>query len=60
MENLTKYQAAEIALMLSDHCNDQEKCDDCIFCTRKGCMISDVHDQVIPSDWKVRQIDLFI
>lgn len=60
MENLTKFQAAEIALMLSDNCKEHDDgCDDCIFSTRKGCMLSDVNAIVIPSDWIVRQIDLF-
>lgn len=59
MEKLTKFQAAEIAAMISDYCKDQDKCDDCIFCTRKGCMLSDKNDEYMPSDWKIRQIDLF-
>ena len=57
VNGLTKLQAAEIALILSDYCNEHGDCDDCIFCTTKGCMLSDNHDQVLPCNWKVRQID---
>ena len=59
MENLTKYQAVEIALMLSDWCIDNGDCITCPFHTKKGCMLSDKDDVVLPRNWKVRAIDLF-
>ena len=60
MEKITKFQAAEIALMLSNNCIDHKNCDDCAFITKKGCMLSDIHDQVLPDHWKVIELDLFM
>ena len=59
MENLTKFQAAEIAVMLSDLCKDSGDCAICPFHTKKGCMLSDINGEVVPRNWIVRQIDLY-
>jgi hypothetical protein len=59
MEKLTKFQAVEIAVMLSDLCKDTDDCNKCPFHTKKGCMLSDKNNEYMPSDWIVRQIDLF-